>query len=142
MKEICYITHNEEETKQVAETLAKELKPGQIICLNGEMGVGKTIFAKGLCATLGVTEHVSSPTFTLVNEYDGADFPVYHFDLYRIEEPEELYAIGFEEFVAGHAVVLIEWSERAGELLPADCWEVFLKRQGEDSRQIVVKKLS
>lgn len=141
-QEKIFETHCEEETKQVAALLAEQLAPGQIVCLNGEMGVGKTIFAKGLCAALGVAEYVSSPTFTLVNEYEGTHFPVYHFDLYRIEEPEELYAIGFEEFIAGHALVIIEWSERAGELLPAEYMEVLLERQCEDGRKITVKMLS
>lgn len=142
MKETCYITHSEAETKEFAEQIAQTLQKGQILCLDGEMGVGKTIFAKGLCKALGVTEHVSSPTFTLVNEYEGKDCPVYHFDLYRIEEPEELYAIGFEEFVDGHAIVIIEWPERAGELLPLRRTEILLERAGEEDRQITVKELS
>lgn len=142
MKETCYITHSEAETKELAKTLAESLQKGQILCLDGEMGVGKTIFAKGLCEALGVTEHVSSPTFTLVNEYEGRNCPVYHFDLYRIEEPEELFAIGFEEFIDGRAIVLIEWPERAGELLPDGRMEILLERAGEEDRKITVKELS
>ncbi len=136
-----YITHSETETWELAGDLAEGLQPGDIICLKGELGVGKTIFAKGLCHALGVSEHVNSPTFTLVNEYEGNFFPVYHFDLYRIEEPEELYAIGFEEFINGHGLVIIEWPECAGELLPAKRTEIILEREGENGRRITVKEL-
>lgn len=140
MREKCYTTCNAEETKQLAAALAETLQPGSVICLYGELGVGKTVFAKGLCEALGVSEHVSSPTFTLVNEYEGAFCPVYHFDLYRIEEPEELYAIGFEEFIGGHAIVIIEWPECAGEALPLKRQEVLLERDGENGRRITIKE--
>ncbi|MGN1059743.1 MAG: tRNA (adenosine(37)-N6)-threonylcarbamoyltransferase complex ATPase subunit type 1 TsaE [Clostridia bacterium] len=137
-----FYTRNESETRQVAAALAGQLRPGQVLCLRGELGVGKTVFAQGLCAALGIREPVSSPTFTLVNEYEGTDFSVYHFDLYRIEEPEELYEIGFEEMVSGRAVVLMEWPERAGALLPAGRTEILLEREGEDGRRITVEELA
>ncbi len=137
-----FYTRNESETRQVAAALAGQLRPGQVLCLRGELGVGKTVFAQGLCAALGICEPVSSPTFTLVNEYEGTDFSVYHFDLYRIEEPEELYEIGFEEMVSGNAVVLMEWPERAGALLPAGRTEILLEREGEDGRRITVEELA
>lgn len=136
-----YITDSEAETGTLAETMAKELSPGQVVCLRGDLGVGKTVFAKGLCRALGVCEHVSSPTFTLVNEYDGVEGKIYHFDLYRIEDPDELYEVGFEEFVGGDGIAVIEWPERAEEMLPGTRTEILLERNGENGRRITVKEL-
>lgn len=140
-KSKVYITDSEAETGALAETMAKELMPGQVVCLRGDLGVGKTVFAKGLCRALGVSEHVSSPTFTLVNEYDGAAGKIYHFDLYRIEDPDELYEVGFEEFVGGDGIAVIEWPERAEEMLPEKRIEILLERNGENGRRITVKEL-
>jgi len=139
--EKLYVTESEEETRAVAEKLAHTLKPGRTVCLRGDLGVGKTVFAKGLCAALGVTEHVSSPTFTLVNEYETANGMLYHFDLYRIEDEDELYEIGFSEFVSGDAISLIEWPERAEGALPKNRIEITITRAGEDSRRITIEEL-
>lgn len=136
-----YVTEGEAETMALAETFAQDLLPGQVLCLRGDLGVGKTVFAKGLCSALGVTEHVSSPTFTLVNEYEGAKSTIYHFDLYRIEDPDELYEVGFEEFVGGNGIAIIEWPERAEDILPKKRLEILLERQGENGRRITVKEL-
>ncbi len=139
--EKLYMTESEEETRAVAEMLAQTLKPGQTVCLRGDLGVGKTVFAKGLCAALGVTEHVSSPTFTLVNEYETVNGMLYHFDLYRIEDEDELYEIGFSEFVSGNVISLIEWPERAEGALPKNRIEITITRAGEDSRHITIEEL-
>lgn len=136
-----YMTGSETETRQLAETLAKQFVPGQVVCLRGDLGVGKTVFAKGLCSALGVVEHVSSPTFTLVNEYEGINGTIYHFDLYRIEDPDELYEVGFEDFVGGGGVAIIEWPERAEDMLPRKRLEILLERHGENGRRITVKEL-
>ena len=133
-----FFTESEEETRSLAEQLAQELSAGQTLCLRGDLGVGKTVFAKGLCSTLGVTEHVSSPTFTLVNEYEGVGCTIYHFDLYRIEDPDELYEVGFEEFVGGDGIAIIEWPERAESLLPENRTEILLERNGDNGRRITV----
>ncbi len=133
-------TKSEAETFDAAEKLAAMLRPGQVICLYGELGVGKTVFAKGLCKALGVTDYVNSPTFTLVNEYEGTSGPVYHFDLYRIEEPEELYEIGFDEYISRGTAVIIEWPEQGGNLLPPKRLEVKLTREGEDGRRITIEE--
>lgn len=133
-------TQSETETLAAAEQLAKQLAFGQVICLCGELGVGKTVFAKGVCKALGVADYVSSPTFTLVNEYDGTKGPVYHFDLYRIEEPEELYEIGFEEYLSRGSAVIIEWPEQGGDLLPPNRLEVTLTREGENGRCITIEE--
>lgn len=136
-----FYTNSAEETRAFAAQMAMQIKAGQVLCLNGDLGVGKTVFAQGFCEALGVTEPVNSPTFTLVNEYEGTAFPIYHFDLYRIEEPDELYEIGFSDMVSGKAVVLIEWSERAGDLLPRDRIDIFINRTAEDDgRRIVVEE--
>ncbi len=139
-REKIYITESENETLDLAKELAATLVRGQVVCLRGDLGVGKTVFAKGLCCALGVTEHVSSPTFTLVNEYDGAFCTVYHFDLYRIEDPDELYEVGFEEFVGGDGLAIIEWPERAEAMLPAKRIEIMLERNGDNGRRITVKE--
>ncbi|MBR5236143.1 MAG: tRNA (adenosine(37)-N6)-threonylcarbamoyltransferase complex ATPase subunit type 1 TsaE [Clostridia bacterium] len=135
-----FVTESEQETREVAVSLAKKLLPGHVLCLRGELGVGKTVFAQGLCAQLGIREPVSSPTFTLVNEYEGEGCRVFHFDLYRIEEPEELYEIGFEEMISSDAIVLIEWPEQAGELLPSARLDITIERMGENGRRIVMEE--
>ncbi|MBE7022759.1 MAG: tRNA (adenosine(37)-N6)-threonylcarbamoyltransferase complex ATPase subunit type 1 TsaE [Ruminococcaceae bacterium] len=137
-----YFTAGEAETRAVAERLALSLLPGQTVCLRGELGVGKTVFAKGLCAALGVSEHVSSPTFTLVNEYEGTRGSVYHFDLYRIEDADELFEIGFSEFVGGSGISLIEWPERAEEALPKARLDITITREGENGRRILIEEVS
>ncbi|MBE7010396.1 MAG: tRNA (adenosine(37)-N6)-threonylcarbamoyltransferase complex ATPase subunit type 1 TsaE [Ruminococcaceae bacterium] len=135
-----YITSGEEETRKIAEELAKTLKRGQTVCLRGDLGVGKTVFAKGLCAALGIEEHVSSPTFTLVNEYESSLGMLYHFDLYRIEEEDELYEIGFLDFVNGNGIALIEWPERAETALPDERIEIYIMREGDNTRRITVEE--
>ncbi|MBQ9915098.1 MAG: tRNA (adenosine(37)-N6)-threonylcarbamoyltransferase complex ATPase subunit type 1 TsaE [Clostridia bacterium] len=140
MEQVFY-TNSEAETLALAETFADRLLGGEVICLRGDLGAGKTVFSKGLCKALGVTEHVSSPTFCLVNEYEGERFPIYHFDLYRIEDPDELYEIGFSEFTEGAGVAIIEWPQRAEEMLPAKRIEVSIDRDGDDRRKVTVKEL-
>lgn len=134
-------TESEAETLHAAVQLANTLKSGQVVCLYGELGVGKTVFAKGLCEALGVTDYVNSPTFTLVNEYEAADGMIYHFDLYRIEEPEELYEIGFDEYLAHGSAILIEWPEQGGSLLPENRLEIHITRDGENGRHIMIEEL-
>ncbi|MBE7048063.1 MAG: tRNA (adenosine(37)-N6)-threonylcarbamoyltransferase complex ATPase subunit type 1 TsaE [Ruminococcaceae bacterium] len=137
-----YTTTNAGETKELAAKIARELREGQVLCLRGELGVGKTVFAQGLCESIGITEPVNSPTFTLVNEYEGGTYPVYHFDLYRIEDSDELYEIGFSDMIGRQAVILIEWPERAGNLLPAQRTDIIMERMGEDGRRITIEELT
>ncbi len=135
-----FITNSEKETYDVAKEFAKTLTPGQIVCMYGDIGAGKTVFAKGVCASLGVTEHISSPTFTIVNEYEGNAFTIYHFDLYRIAEPDELYEIGFHEMLDSGGVSIIEWPQMAGELMPQKHTKVYVERLEEDSRKITIEE--
>lgn len=111
-------THSEEETRILGRSIAKQCKPGTVISLRGSLGSGKTVFAKGLAEGLGIEESIVSPTFTLIQEYEGSLPPLYHMDLYRIEGIEEFEMIGGEELLYGEGVTLIEWSEKVEELLP------------------------
>lgn len=106
------------------------------VALRGEMGVGKTAFTRGFCRTLGIST-VKSPTYTVVNEYGGGTLPVYHFDLYRLMSEDDLYSIGYEEYLARDGYLLIEWSENAEELLPSDRLTVTLSRTGGEEERLL-----
>lgn len=134
-------TNSPEETYAAAKSFAGRLKKGDVICMYGDLGAGKTLFAQGIAEGLGVSEHVSSPTFTIVNEYEGR-IPFYHFDVYRIADPEEMLEIGFDEYLFGEGVCLIEWAELVGELLPENCISVTITRSEnnpEAERDIIIK---
>lgn len=138
------VTQGEKETFAFAREFAKKLTPGDVVCLSGELGVGKTIFTKGVCDFFGVQDIVNSPTFTIVNEYDGADgMRIYHFDMYRIEDEDELVEIGFDDYLNQNAVCLIEWPEQAQNSLPAHRFTVTIARDltaGDDRRRITVEE--
>ncbi len=143
MKE--YKTHSTAETEAVGEALAHELLAAgahrAFLSLDGEMGVGKTAFARGFARALGCRD-VHSPTYTVVNEYRGAPLPVFHFDLYRIEDEDELFAIGFDDYLGRDGYILCEWSECGGSLLPTDRLHITLARssEGDDIRYITIKE--
>ena len=107
------------ETEDFGIKLGKLLEPGDIVCLNGELGAGKTTMTKSIGIGLGVEEYITSPTFTLINQYRGR-MPVYHFDVYRLENVEELYDLGFDEYFFGNGVCIIEWAEKIERMLPED----------------------
>lgn len=134
-------TYNEQETAQVAAEIANMISPGTVLCLRGEMGVGKTVFTKGLCRALGVEDYVTSPTFTVVNEYDGENLRVYHFDMYRIEDEDELLEIGFEEYLLSGGVCVIEWPQNVEGALPTHRMEIEIARCGENRRTITVRQV-
>ena len=113
-----FISNSSADTEKIAAEVAKTLSLGTVVCLYGEMGVGKTVFTNGLCRALGACEYATSPTFTVVNEYDGEDFPVYHFDMYRIEDEDELIEIGFDEYLNAGGICIIEWPENIPNSLP------------------------
>ncbi|MBE7021054.1 MAG: tRNA (adenosine(37)-N6)-threonylcarbamoyltransferase complex ATPase subunit type 1 TsaE [Ruminococcaceae bacterium] len=104
----------EEDTLKAGFEFAKSLKPGDIVALDGDLGAGKTVFTRGICKFFNVTDYVVSPTYTIVNEYKG-DLDIYHFDIYRIEEEEELYNIGFYEYLDNDGIKIIEWAEKIPE---------------------------
>lgn len=124
---MIYISKSVEETFDIGKCLGELASEGAIVCLNGDLGAGKTHFAKGLAAGLGITEHITSPTYNIVNEYYGKTKFV-HFDVYRIAEPEEMYDIGFDDYLNGSGVILIEWANIIAELLPEDRLEIEIKK--------------
>jgi tRNA threonylcarbamoyladenosine biosynthesis protein TsaE len=137
MSTIRLTTISYEETLALGARFAKVLKAGDIVCLFGDLGAGKTAFTKGIATGLKMDPHeVHSPTFVLLSVHEGK-IPLYHFDLYRIGA-DELYNIGYEEFFYGKGIAVIEWSERLGELTPKDHWHVELKHAGEDRRSIAL----
>ncbi len=113
-----YDSFSSEETFEIGKTLAGKAEPGDIYALSGDLGVGKTVFTKGFAAGLGITEPVNSPTFTILQVYEGGRLPLYHFDVYRIEEPEEMEEVGLDDYLFGKGVCLIEWAEQIAECLP------------------------
>ena len=132
-----------EETYEAGRKLGEEAKPGQILCLDGDLGVGKTVFTQGFAAGLGITEPVNSPTFTIVQEYEEGRLPFYHFDVYRIADPEEMEEIGYEDYFYGNGVCLIEWASLIEELLPEGVqWISIWKdlEKGFDYRRITIRK--
>lgn len=121
-------SRSEEETFAFGRALGEAARPGQVYVLNGDLGAGKTILAKGFAAGLGITEPVTSPTFTIVKEYDGGRLPLYHLDVYRIGDISEMEEIGLEEMAGGDGVCLIEWGEQVEDILPPDTVTIRIDR--------------
>ena len=138
MKE--YISHNETETEALGEALAAHLRAGNVVAYLGDLGAGKTAFTRGLARGLGYEGRVTSPTFTIVNEYEGK-LPLFHFDLYRLGDEEDLFDIGWEEYLNRGGVCAVEWSERFPKALPPDTITVAISRcpENEDWRKITIK---
>jgi len=138
-----YRSNSPAETEKIAKDFAKKLKPGDVVTLDGDLGAGKTAFTQGLAKGLGVSDYVNSPTFTIVNCYNG-DIPVYHFDVYRIEDSDEMYEVGFDEYVGGDGVAVIEWSEKISDILPLPRYEIVILKDSsihDDFRKIIIKEL-
>lgn len=136
-------TFSPEETFEFGKELGKQAKAGTVICLDGELGVGKTVFTQGFAAGLGIEEPVNSPTFTILQIYEEGRLPLYHFDVYRIEEPEEMDEIGYEDYFYGDGVCLIEWASMISELIPETAIQVAIKKDlehGFDYRTITVEE--
>ena len=126
-----------EETWALARRLAAELRPGDVVCLEGDLGAGKTTFTQGLAAALGVEGRVTSPTFCLVQEHRGGDAYLVHMDLYRLHGEDDVLAIGWEDYLAAGAIIVVEWPERARGLIPADARHiVFAHLDGDERRRI------
>lgn len=130
------LSRKEDETRAAGEALARTLSPGDTVLLTGDLGMGKTVFARGIAAGLGVREEqVRSPSFTLVNLYHGR-VPVYHVDLYRIEKVEDMDELGLQEILGGDGVAIVEWAERLGPYRPTDAVEVHIGDRGGQEREI------
>ena len=137
-------TNSEQETYAYGSSLAQKVVPGQVIALIGDLGVGKTVLTKGLAAGLGITEPVSSPTFTILQEYKEGRLPFYHFDVYRIADPEEMDEIGYEDYFYGNGVCLVEWANLIREFMPEDTIWITIEKdleRGFDYRRITVDGL-
>ena len=137
-------TRSQEETFQLGEELGRKAVPGQVFTLTGDLGVGKTVFTQGLAKGLGIEEPVNSPTFTIVQVYAEGRLPFYHFDVYRIGDVEEMEEVGFDDYVMGEGVSLIEWADLIEEILPEKRTEIRIEKdleQGFDYRKITVEKL-
>ena len=126
-----YITHSPEETEAIGEKLAKNLAPGTVLAYRGDLGAGKTAFTRGLARGLGCRGRVTSPTFTIVNEYDGPT-PLFHFDMYRLADADALFDIGWEDYLDRGGVCAVEWSENVREALPPDAITVTITRWPEN----------
>lgn len=137
-------TRSAGETFQVGKRLGEQAYPGQVFALNGDLGVGKTVFTQGLARGLGIEEPVSSPTFTIVQVYEEGRLPFYHFDVYRIGDVEEMDEVGFEDYVMGDGVSMIEWADLIREILPEKRTEVTIEKdleKGFDYRRITINEI-
>lgn len=137
-------SHSAKDTFQLGEKIGKEAKSGQVFCLYGDLGVGKTVFTQGMAKGLEIQDAVSSPTFTIVREYEDGRLPFYHFDVYRIGDIEEMDEIGYEDYIYGDGVCLIEWADLIQEILPDHFTRIEIRKnleKGFDYRDIEIKEI-
>ena len=130
-------THSADETQALGKKLAESLRPGDVIAYFGERGAGKTAFTRGIAEGLGVSEQVTSPTYTIVNEYLSGRLPLFHFDMYRLGSSDELFDIGWEDYLSRGGVCAVEWSENIQEALPEDSIQVELQRGGTGAARLI-----
>ena len=133
-----FITHSPEETEAVGAALAKILIPGTVIAYEGDLGAGKTAFTRGLARGLGYREPVTSPTYTIVNEYLGGRLPLFHFDMYRLASAEDLWDIGWDDYLDRNGVCAVEWSENVQQAMEGAV-RIRIEKLGEDSRRILIE---
>ena len=136
---MIFETNSAEDAFAFGQRLGRGAVPGEIICLDGDLGVGKTVFTQGFAAGLGIDDYVNSPTFNIVKEYEGGRLPLYHFDVYRIGDPSEMEEIGYEDYFYGQGVSIIEWPGQIEELLPKEARWVRIRKdltKGLASRRI------
>ena len=135
---MIFHTNSPEETEKIGEMLAQKLAPGTIIAYQGDLGAGKTAFTRGLARGLGCTEQVTSPTYTIVNEYLSGRMPLFHFDMYRLRSADDLWGIGWDDYLDRGGICAVEWSESVVEAME-DAITVTIEKTGEDSRRITVE---
>lgn len=143
MSEQIYETYSAEETRALGRKIGETALPGDVYTLVGDLGVGKTVFTQGIAEGLGITESVSSPTFTIVQIYEEGRMPFYHFDVYRIGDPEEMDEIGYEDYFYGDGLCMIEWANLIEELLPDTRYDVTIEKdleRGFDYRRITISR--
>ena len=136
-----YESFSYDDTQVIAKEIADTLKGGEFIAMYGDLGAGKTAFVQGLAKALGITNHVTSPTFTIVNEYEGR-LPLYHFDVYRIADPDEMYEIGYDDYIDSDGVCVVEWAELIEDLFPDRYYKLTILKdedKGFDYRKIILE---
>ena len=133
-----YITTSPERTEALGERLGERLRGGEVIAYRGELGAGKTAFTRGLARGLGISVRVTSPTYTIVNEYGGGRLPLFHFDMYRLRSSEDLFDIGWEDYLERGGVCAVEWSENVADALDGAIW-ITIEKTGDDSRKITIE---
>ena len=131
------ISNSPRETEEIGAALAGKLGPGAVIAFTGDLGAGKTAFTRGLARGLGIEERVTSPTFTIVNEYEGGRLPLFHFDMYRLGSADELFDIGWEDYLARGGVCAVEWSENIDNALEAGAIRVDIRRGETDDQRVI-----
>ena len=130
-------------TKEIAQYFAKTLKSGDVVCMYGDLGAGKTEFVRAMAQEFGITDYITSPTFTIVNEYKGT-LDLYHFDVYRIADSDEMYEIGYDEYIDGDGICVIEWAELIEDILPPHRYNVTINKDlanGESYRKITIEEI-
>ena len=132
------ITHSPGETRAFGERLARQLRAGDVLLLEGNLGAGKSELTRGIARGLGVTDTVTSPSFTILNVYEDGRVPLYHFDWYRLQSAEELYEMGMDEYLGGDGVAVVEWPSQCPEAIPEDCLEVAIEPLGESERRLTL----
>jgi len=132
------VTSSETETRQVGKDLAKKLRPGTVLAFYGDLGAGKTTFTKGLAAGLGIDTEITSPTYTIVNEYETGGIPLIHFDMYRLNSADDLFEIGWDDYLERGAILAVEWSENVEEAFPPDTVRIQIQKDGDTRRVITI----
>ena len=132
-----YTSNSPQETESLGADLAAKLAPGDVVAFTGDLGAGKTAFTRGMARGLGIRERVTSPTFTIVNEYEGGRLPLFHFDMYRLNSSDELFDIGWEDYLARGGVCAVEWSEIIDDALDGGVIRVDIRRGAHDSQRII-----
>lgn len=131
-----FSTKNEAETENLGFRLGKMLLPGDVVALNGELGAGKTHFTSGVAKSIGISSHITSPTYTIVNEYTGGEVLLMHFDTYRLTCGDDLYDIGFDDYLARNGIIIIEWAENVEDALPKNTIRVNIKRHDAEDENL------
>ena len=131
------LSHSPEDTEDIGARLAEQLEPGAVVAFTGDLGAGKTAFTRGLARGLGIPDRITSPTFTIVNEYEGGRLPLFHFDMYRLGSADELFDIGWEDYLRRGGVCAVEWSENIADALEADTVRVDIRRGGSDQERSI-----
>ena len=135
-------SHSESETEALGEALGRELRAGDVLALDGDLGAGKTAFTRGLARGLGYPGRVTSPTFTIVNEYEGGRLPLFHFDLYRLTSPEELFDIGWEDYLERGGICCVEWSQLGGVYLEKARHVVIRRGEDDSARRVEIEEVA